>query len=121
LALLPISIGVVLAFSVSRGLNSLALGDDTAAALGVHVLRTRLIAGVAIVLLSGSAVALAGSVVFVGLIVPHAARAIVGTDVRRVILCSVVLGPLLLTVADVVGRLVARPSEVQVGVITAIV
>jgi iron complex transport system permease protein len=105
---------------VSGSHNALALGDDTAAALGVAVLRTRLLAGAAVVLLSGTAVALAGPIAFVGLVIPHIARALVGTDVRRVLALSAVLGPLLLVTADVVGRLVARPAEVQVGVVTAL-
>jgi iron complex transport system permease protein len=119
-ALVPAVAGAVLAVVVSGSLNALALGDDTAAALGVAVVRTRLLAGVAVVLLSGTAVALAGPIAFVGLVIPHVARALVGTDVRRVLALSAVLGPLLLVAADVVGRLVARPAEVQVGVVTAL-
>ena len=119
-AAVPAVAGAILAVVVSGSLNALALGDDTAAALGVAVLRTRLLAGVAVVLLSGTAVALAGPIAFVGLVIPHIARALVGTDVRRVLALSAVLGPLLLVTADVVGRLVARPAEVQVGVVTAL-
>ncbi|MEU3017685.1 iron ABC transporter permease [Nocardiopsis sp. NPDC007018] len=113
--------GAVLALLVSGSLNAMALGDDTAAALGVRVARTRLLAGAAVVLLSGTAVALAGPIAFVGLVIPHIARALVGADVRRLLLCAALLGPLLLLVADVVGRLVARPGELQVGVVTALV
>lgn len=120
-AAVPAVLGLVLAFVVAGGLNAMALGDDTAAALGVSVLRTRLLTGAAVVLLSGSAVAIAGPIVFIGLVVPHMARAVVGTDVRRLILFSAVLGPVLLLAADVVGRLIARPSEVQVGVVTAVI
>ncbi|WP_229872460.1 FecCD family ABC transporter permease [Promicromonospora soli] len=119
-AIPPAVAGAILAVVVSGSLNALALGDDTAAALGVAVLRTRLLAGAAVVLLSGTAVALAGPIAFVGLVIPHIARALVGTDVRRVLALSAVLGPLLLVTADVVGRLVARPAEVQVGVVTAL-
>lgn len=113
--------GGVVAFAVSGSLNALALGDDTASALGVKVQRTRLAAGAAVVLLSGVAVSLSGPIGFVGLIVPHAARLLVGGDVRRALAMSAVLGPLLLVTADVVGRVVVRPSELQVGVVTAIV
>jgi iron complex transport system permease protein len=119
-AIPPAVAGAILAVVVSGSLNALALGDDTAAALGVAVLRTRLLAGTAVVLLSGTAVALAGPIAFLGLVIPHIARALVGTDVRRVLALSAVLGPLLLVTADVVGRLVARPAEVQVGVVTAL-
>lgn len=119
-AIPPAVVGAVLALVVAGSLDALALGDDTAAALGVAVLRTRLLAGVAVVLLSGTAVALAGPIAFVGLVIPHVARAMVGTSVRRVLAASALLGPLLLVTADVVGRLVARPAEVQVGVVTAL-
>ena len=119
-ALVPAAAGAVLALAISGSLNALALGDDTAAALGVPVLRTRLLAGLAVVLLSGTAVALSGPIGFIGLLIPHMARALVGNDVRRMLALSVLLGPLLLLTADVVGRVIARPSEVQVGVVTAI-
>ena len=113
-------VGAVVATATSGSLNALALGDDTAAGLGVRVHRTRVLGGAAVVLLSGTAVALAGPIVFVGLLVPHAARFVVGGDVRRVLALSAVLGPLLLLAADVVGRVIARPSEVQVGVVIAV-
>jgi iron complex transport system permease protein len=113
-------VGAVLAVVVSGSLNALALGDDTAAGLGVRVHRTRVVGGAAVVLLSGTAVALSGPIVFVGLLVPHAARAVVGHDVRRVLAVSAALGPLLLLSADVIGRVIARPGEVQVGVVTAV-
>jgi len=73
-----------------------------------------------VVLLSGTAVALAGPIAFVGLVIPHMARALVGNDVRRMLVLSAVLGPLLLLSADIIGRLIVRPSELQVGVVTAI-
>lgn len=124
--LLPVAgaivlVGAVLAFALSGSLNALALGDDTASALGVHVVRTRVVTGVAIVLLSGVAVALSGPIGFVGLIIPHAARALVGSNVRHMLALSAILGPLLLLAADVIGRVVVRPGELQVGVVTAIV
>jgi iron complex transport system permease protein len=113
--------GAVIAVVIAGSLNALALGEDTAAALGVHVTRTRVLAGLAVVLLSGAAVAVSGPIGFVGLIIPHAARLIVGNDVRRALALSAVLGPLLLLSADVIGRVVTRPAELQVGVVTAIV
>jgi iron complex transport system permease protein len=119
-ALVPAVVGGLLALALAGSLNALALGDDTAAALGISVMRTRLAAGTAVVLLSGTAVALAGPIAFIGLLVPHLARALVGDDVRRLLAMAVLLGPLLILAADVVGRLVARPSEVQAGVVTAV-
>jgi iron complex transport system permease protein len=119
-ALAPAVVGALLALVVAGALNALALGDDTATALGISVARTRLVAGAAVVLLSGTAVALSGPIAFIGLLVPHLARPLVGDDVRRLLAVAVLLGPLLILAADVVGRLVARPSEVQAGVVTAV-
>ena len=114
-------VGAGIALVVAGALDALALGDDAAAALGVHVVRTRLLTGVAVVLLSGAAVAVSGPIGFVGLIVPHAVRMLVGGDVRRALALSAIVGPLLLLTADVIGRVVVRPAELQVGVVTALV
>lgn len=113
--------GGLLAVAVVRPLDLLALGDDVARGLGAHVARTRLLTALATVLLVGSATALCGPVVFVGLVVPHVARAFTGPDTRWVLAWSVVLGPLLLLASDVLGRVVDRPGELQVGVVTALV
>lgn len=113
--------GLVLSLACARGLNALALGDDVARSLGRRVHRTRAAAAVAFVLCAGGAVAAAGPIAFVGLTVPHVARALVGTDYRWVVPCSMVLGALLLLAADVAGRVVARPAEVEVGIVTAVV
>jgi iron complex transport system permease protein len=112
--------GIVLALLLSRSLNALALGDDTARALGANVGRTRIAGAVAITLLCGAATAAAGPIVFVGLTIPYVARAIVGPDQRWVLPYSALLGPVLLLGADVVGRVVARPGELEVGIVTAI-
>lgn len=114
-------VGAIVAAAISGSLGALALGDDTASALGVKVGRTRVLAGAAVVLLSGMAVALAGPIGFIGLVIPHAARVFVGNDVRRTLALSALLGPLLLTVADIIGRVVVRPAELQVGVVTAVI
>ena len=114
-------LGAIVAIAIAGSLGALALGDDTASALGVKVGRTRVLAGIAVVLLSGMAVSLAGPIGFIGLIIPHAARALVGHDVRRMLALSALLGPLLLTAADLIGRVVVRPSELQVGVVTAVI
>jgi iron complex transport system permease protein len=114
-------VGVVVALASSRSLNALALGDDVARSLGQRVAVTRVLAGVAVVLLTGAAVAAAGPIAFVGLAVPHVARAVTGPDYRWVLPYSAVLAPILLVGADVIGRVVARPGELQVGIVTALV
>lgn len=114
-------VGLVLALVSGRVLNALALGDDVARGLGQDVGRGRLLVVVSVVLLCGSAVSLAGPLAFVGLVVPHVARALVGPDQRWIVPLSALLGPVLLLVADVAGRLVARPSEVEAGLVVALV
>ena len=113
--------GLVVALACGRSLNALALGDDTARALGQHPGRARAAASAGFVLLAGGAVAAAGPVAFVGLAVPHVARAIVGPDYRWVIPYSVLLGAVLLLSADILGRVLARPAELGVGIVTALV
>ena len=98
----------------------IALGDDTARALGANIGRTRIAGAVAITLLCGAATAAAGPIVFVGLTIPFVARAIVGPDQRWVLPYSALLGPVLLLGADVLGRVIARPGELEVGIVTAI-
>jgi iron complex transport system permease protein len=112
-------VGLVLAAVVARGLDALALGDDVARGLGVRVGPTRVGAGAAAVLLTGAGVAAAGPIAFIGLAVPHLARFLVGADQRWVLGISVLLGPALLLVADVVGRLITA-GEVAAGIVTAL-
>ncbi|WP_395243662.1 FecCD family ABC transporter permease [Agromyces sp. MMS24-K17] len=116
-----VAVGVVLAFALSHRLNGLALGDDVARGLGQRVGTTRALAAIAIVLLAGTATALAGPIVLIGLVVPHAARRLVGSDTRWVVAISLVLGPALLLAADVIGRLVAWPGELEAGVVAALI
>ncbi|SDV02186.1 iron complex transport system permease protein [Microlunatus sagamiharensis] len=113
-------VGGVLALALGRGLNSLAMGDDVARGLGARVGLIRVLSAAAVVLLCGAATAAAGPVGFVGLTIPHAARALVGSDYRRILPTSMLLAPILLLTADVVGRVVARPGEVQVAIVTAV-
>lgn len=113
--------GALLTALLARPLNALALGDDAGRALGAHIGRTRVIGALAITLLCGAATAAIGPIVFVGLTVPHIARAITGPDQRWVLAYSAVLAPVLLLGADVVGRLVSRPGELQVGIVTAFI
>ncbi|NHC22275.1 iron ABC transporter permease [Nocardioides sp. IC4_145] len=114
-------VGLLVCLVSARGLNSLALGDDVAAGLGERVALTRGAAAVGAVLLCGAATAAAGPIGFVGLVVPHLCRLLVGVDHRWLLPSSAVVGAALLTGADVVGRIVARPSEIDVGIITALI
>jgi iron complex transport system permease protein len=113
--------GLALALVGARLLDALALGDAVARGLGRNVVRDRVVVGLACTLLAGAATALAGPIAFVGLVVPHAVRALVGPGHRRVLPLSVVGGALLVTAADTVGRVVLPPTEVQVGIMTAVV
>lgn len=114
-------VGLIAALSAAPMMNALALGDDVARGMGRTIWRDRLVVGTAIVLLAGTATALAGPIAFVGLIVPHALRFAVGPDYRRVLPLSVGCGAALTVAADVVGRVILPPSEVQVGIMTAVI
>jgi iron complex transport system permease protein len=116
-----IVVGTVMALAAGPMLNSLALGDDVARSLGSRVGLARAFAAVSVVLLVGAATALAGPIAFLGLTIPHVARAITGPDYRWVLAYSMVLAPILILVSDVVGRVVARPGELQVGIVTAVI
>ena len=121
LSVLPlIAAGLVIALGAGRSLNALALGDDVARSLGQRVGRARALATVGFVLLAGGAVAAAGPIAFVGLAVPHIARAFTGPDYRWVIPYSVVLGAVVLLAGDVLGRVVARPADLGVGIVTGL-
>lgn len=115
-----LGVGALICLASARGLNSLALGDDVAAGLGVHVGRTRLVSAGGAILLCGAATAVAGPIAFVALAVPHLCRLLVGIDHRWLLPFSMGVGAVLLTTADVIGRLVARPEEVDVGIVTAL-
>lgn len=121
LSIVPfVLVGLVLALLSSRGLNGLALGDDAATSLGVSVATTRVIAVAAITILAGAAAATAGVIVFLGLMVPHIARAITGPDNRWVIALSILIAPVVLLIADVVGRVIL-PGEMAAGIVVAFV
>ncbi|WP_232838160.1 FecCD family ABC transporter permease [Streptomyces geranii] len=115
------AIALVLAFAVSGPLNAMALGDELAVAQGVRLVRTRIIAIIALTLLAGGATAIAGPIGFVGLMVPHVARWIVGPDQRWIFAYSALLAPILLLSSDILGRVVMRPGEIPVGIVTAFV
>ncbi len=112
-------VGALLALGAGRMLNAVSLGDDVAQGLGQDLTRARAATGIAVVLLCGSAVALAGPIVFVGLVVPHIARRVTGPDHRWILAYSVMLGPILLILADVIGRVIARPGEIEAGLVVA--
>lgn len=114
-------VGLVLSLGMCRPLNALGLGEDAAAGLGIKVGTTRAVSGIAIMLLCGSAVAAVGPIAFVGLVVPHAVRAWFGPDQRWLLPVCTFAGPALILFCDTLGRVVARPGEVQVGIMTAAV
>jgi iron complex transport system permease protein len=119
-AVLPfIAAGLAGALLFGHQLNILSLGEDTARALGMRTGWLRAACGVLVVLLTGAAVAAAGPIGFVGLAVPHMVRALVGSDYRWVLPYCALMGPTLLVAADIFGRVVAKPTELQVGIVTA--
>ncbi|GAA5102059.1 iron chelate uptake ABC transporter family permease subunit [Haloechinothrix salitolerans] len=122
LLVLPIAaVGGLLAVVSARFLDAVALGEDLARGLGQDVDGGRMRVLAAAVLLAGGATALVGPIAFVGLLVPHLARALAGISYARVVPVSAVLGPVVLLVADVIGRLLVRPAEVEAGVVVAFV
>lgn len=114
-------VGFVICLASSGALNALALGDELATGLGEKVRTARLFSALGAVILCGAATAVAGPIGFVGLIVPHICRLIVGPDHRWLLPVSALVGGGLLTIADVAGRVIARPQEVEVGVVTALI
>lgn len=120
LTVLPLLVvGILLAILLTPSLNALALGDDIATGLGVNVTRTRALGALSGVLLCGAITALTGPIGFVGLMVPHLVRIFCGADLRVQIPVSAMDGALLLILADVLGRYIGRPGELEVGIVTA--
>ncbi|MFJ3670633.1 FecCD family ABC transporter permease [Streptomyces sp. NPDC090106] len=111
--------GALLALALARPLGALALGEDQARALGTDLRRTRVLAVLALTLLCGGATAVCGPIGFVGLMIPHAARAFCGPDPRWLFPFCALYAPVLLLVSDVIGRIVVPPSEIEVGTVTA--
>jgi iron complex transport system permease protein len=121
-AILPfLGAGALLALGLTRALNALSVGDEAGQALGVHRGRARVLGAIAVTLLCGAATAATGPIAFVGLTVPYLVRMITGPDYRWLLPYSMVLAPALLLVSDVLGRVIARPSEIGVGIVTAFV
>jgi iron complex transport system permease protein len=116
-----VAVGVIMALANAPGLNTLALGTDVARSLGQRMVFTKVLGLAATVVLTGSAVAACGPIGFVGLVAPHIARMIAGADYRWLLPYSALLGAVLVLLADVVGRLVAAPRELQVGIVLAMI
>jgi iron complex transport system permease protein len=116
-----LTVGLLLAFALGRQITALTLGEDVATGLGQRTAWVRLLSIVTVVLLAGGAVAVAGPIGFVGLVIPHVARFFVGVDYRWILPYSALLGAVLLVSADIAARLVLRPQEVPVGIMTALV
>lgn len=119
--LMPWSIvGLLLASGLSGSLSVFRLGEEVAMGLGQKIARVRLLSYLVIVILAGASVAVAGAVGFVGLMIPHIARKLVGTDYRVVIPVSALGGAVLVTYSDVLARLISYPFESPVGIVTAL-
>lgn len=118
--LVPYSvIGIILALLCSKGANLLALGDDVATNLGVNVTKTRFLVALVAVFLAGVSTSVVGIIGFIGLIVPHICRLILGYDYKYLIPMSAIMGGILLLLADTLARFVARPVELPVGILMA--
>ncbi|WP_150461164.1 FecCD family ABC transporter permease [Nesterenkonia ebinurensis] len=115
-----IAAGALCALALAPTLNALALGDETGAALGVRIRRTRALTFLAVTLLCGAGTAAVGPIAFVGLGIPYLARAAVGPDLRWAVPMCLLLGPAMLLAADIFGRVIITPQEVQAGIITAL-
>ncbi len=113
-------IGVLIALASTPGLNVMSLGEDVARSLGTNIALTRTIGIVAITLLTGAATAACGPIAFIGLVVPHIARVVTGPDYRWLVPYAGLLGGVMLLLADVIGRVVVRPGELQVGIVLAL-
>ena len=114
-------VGLLLALGLSSSLNSIALGDDLAASLGTRVRLVRVLGVIAVTLLAGGGTALTGGLAFVGLMVPHVVRWFVGPDQRWILAYAILAAPVLVLAADAVGRVIVRPGEIEVGILTAVV
>jgi ferric citrate transport system permease protein len=121
-SILPWSLGgIFLSIVFAPAISILVLGESMAQGLGQKVNQIRLIAGILVIILAGSAVAVAGPIGFVGLIIPHIVRKLVGGDYRRIIPFSALFGALLVVYADTISRFIAYPFESPVGIVTALI
>ncbi|MCR2807891.1 FecCD family ABC transporter permease [Paenibacillus soyae] len=113
-------VGLALAIALSKSITALALGDEVSASLGLRTKLVKAMAILAVVILTGVAVAIAGKIAFIGLIIPHIARYFTGVDYRWVIPVSGALGALFLALCDLLSRFVNQPFETPIGVVTAL-
>lgn len=120
IALPLILTGLVIAIAISGPLNTMALGDELAASLGTKIVTVRVLCVLAITLLAGTATALTGGLAFIGLLVPHLVRRFTGPDQRWIIPVSALAAPVIVLAADVLGRVLGSPGEIQVGILTAV-
>jgi iron complex transport system permease protein len=114
-------IGMILALAISRQVTILSLGEDIAKGLGQKTVGVKIASIICVLLLDGSAVAVAGAIGFIGLVIPHIVRFVVGVDYRWIIPYSALFGAILLLIADILARLVIQPQEVPVGIMTALI
>ncbi|MGM9533400.1 FecCD family ABC transporter permease [Intestinibacter sp.] len=113
-------IGISLAMILSKKITILSLGEEVAIGLGENTNRTRFIALIIVILLTGASVSVAGNIIFVGLIIPQIVKKIVGVDYKYIIPCSFVMGAVLLVYSDVFSRLINPPYETPIGSLTAL-
>jgi iron complex transport system permease protein len=113
-------VGVLIALASTPGLNVMSLGEDVARSLGTNIALTRTVGIIAITLLTGAATAACGPIAFIGLVVPHVARVVTGPDYRWLVPYAGLMGGVMLMIADVIGRVVVRPGELQVGIVLAL-
>jgi iron complex transport system permease protein len=116
-----IILGLIVALSAARSLNAVALGDDMARSFGVNIRQARILVVIAVTLLAGAGTAAVGPIGFVGLMVPHAVRWIIGPDQRRIMVMTTIFAPVLLLSADSAGRLILYPGELDAGIVTAFI
>lgn len=114
-------VGIIVALLIAPALNAIAFGDDRASSLGVNVKMIRILGLISITLLAGGATAIAGPIVFLGLMVPHCVRWFIGPDQPWIFIYSLVIAPLILLLSDIIGRFVMSPAEIPVGIITGFV
>ncbi|WP_442489462.1 FecCD family ABC transporter permease [Halomonas litopenaei] len=115
-----LALGLVASLLAARKLNLMALGDEAATGLGERVALARALAALGAILLCGATTAACGPIGFVGLVVPHALRLLVGADYRRLLPLCALGGALLVILADTLGRVLVRPAELDVGIVTAL-
>ncbi len=116
-----VAIGLVVAFALGRQITTMSLGEDVAKALGQQTAWIKIITAISIVLLAGSSVSLAGPIGFIGLVVPHIVKFFIKADYRWILPYSAIVGAILVLIADIAARLLLKPQELPVGVMTALV